>query len=809
MAAVRLSFFSLLLLLLAADLFAQEPGTEWNVPWTNVGDSLDLVEDEPVHLTGRIFNSADGQPVSGASVSFDSFQHFDYTDKNGSYFIECLPGTYKVKVRHVGMLPVYIKIRIVSDGRLDIKMTEGVVQLSEVVISSRAIDSNVKESLPGLTKFNVVEIKMLPTLMGEVDIMKSLQLMPGVTSVGEGSSGLNVRGGRTDQNLVMLNDVPLFSTSHALGFVSAFNQDVIEDFTLYKGNVPAQFGGRASSVLDIKARRGSFDEWKFNGGVSPITSRFTAEGPIDTTSTSLIVGGRISHANWMLKKVKDPDVNSSRVAFYDLFGGLTHRFSETNAIDLNFYGSADEFQFSDQFGYKWQNHVLTAKWQSRADKKISPTLSASYGSFTTAFYDPAGVDAAEISNSMKYLQVKESVNIIPNESHNMIVGVSALGYFASPETRGRYGSGSSIGVKKVDKNDGIELGVFANDDYQISDNISVSAGLRFSQYFHIGKDTVFSYQPGVEKTLQSITDSTIYGTGEIINSFQGLEPRISARINVTKSQSVKISYNRMRQYIHQISNTAAPTPIDLWQVSNQYLPPQIADNFSVGYFFNFRDNMFESSAEAFYKSMDNLVEYKDFPTLFLTTHLETEVLSGKGRAYGGELYIRKLKGKWTGWASYTYSQTEVQVASLILDESINDGEWFPSNYNKPHNINLVINRQLQRRGALSLLFSFTSGRPFTAVESSYLVDGTLVPIYSDRNKYHIPNYARVDFSITAGNVINKLEDSLIFSFYNLFGRQNAYSVFYQRPASHFFIPKPFKLAVLGALLPSITYNFKF
>jgi hypothetical protein len=334
-------------------------------------------------------------------------------------------------------------------------------------------------------------------------------------------------------------------------------------------------------------------------------------------------------------------------------------------------------------------------------------------------------------------------------------------------------------------------------------------GLRYSSYTHLGDDTVFVYEPGLPRTNLTRVDSVYYGKNKFIKSYAGLEPRISARYSLSANKSVKLSYNRMRQYIHLISNTTAPTPIDLWQVSTEYVPPQIADNYSLGYFHNMKDNRWETSAEFFYKDLHNLVEYKNFPTLFLNNHIETELVTGKGRAYGAELFIRRLQGKWTGWLSYTYSQTEVKVESQFEGESINDGEWFPSNFNKPHNFNLVMNRKLQRTGAFSFTFTYTSGRPFTAVESSYLANGTVVPIYSDRNEYNIPHYVRLDLSITAGNVVKGFDNSLVFSIYNLFGRDNAYSVFYRRPANNFFIPKPYKLSVLGAAFPSLTYNFKF
>ena len=782
---------------------------DWNVPWTVVGDSADLVPQTRVTMTGRIKVKGSQTPVSGASISVETFKYFDYSDQAGRYVLDLPPGKYRLVVRHVGMKSAYFRLIVLSPSVFDVEMEEGVTGLDEVVITSRAIDSNVKQSLSGLTTLNVQEIKSLPTMMGEVDILKSLQLMPGVTSVGEGSSGYNVRGGRIDQNLVLLNDVPMFSTSHALGFVSAFNQDIINDFSLYKGNVPANLGGRASSVLTIRTNRGSFDKWRYQGGVGPITSRFKADGPIKAGKTSLLLSGRVSYADWALKLAKDPNVSNSSLFFYDGFAGLSHRFTENSIMDVSFYSSRDDFQYSQQFAYSWDNYVVNTKWQALANRKGSPTLSASYGRFRSKLIDPYGIDASELTNTLHYLQLGESVNYTPNEKHSIVAGISGVGYFPEAETIRGYKGNAAISSQAAAKNRGVEMAVFANDDFEISKNFSLSLGLRYSYYIHVGADTVYTYAGGVPKTTAAIEDTLYYSNLESIKSFGGLEPRISARVSLSTNQSIKASYNRMRQYIHLISNTTAPTPIDLWQVSNEYLPPQIADNYSIGYFLNLKDNKWETSAEFFYKDMQNLVEYKDFPTLFLNHHLETELLSGQGRAYGGELFIRKLKGKWTGWISYTYSQSQVRVESRNGSEAINDGKWYESGYNKPHNFNLVLDRKLLGNGAFSLIVTYNSGRPLTAIESSYIVGGTVVPIYSDRNKYRIPNYFRVDLSFTIGNVLRKIDDSLVFSVYNLLGRDNAYSVFYQRPANNFLIPKPYKLSVLGSPLPSLTYNFKF
>jgi TonB dependent receptor/TonB-dependent Receptor Plug Domain len=785
--------------------FAQ---VEWNLlPWTVVGDST-LPKSDKVILTGSVTTPLK-EPVVAASLSMDLFKYFDYSDKSGRYLMEVPTGRYHLTVRHVGMLPIYVRIKLFSSGMLPIQMHEGVIDLEDIVVSTRARDANVTETISGVSKMSISEVRALPTLMGEVDILKNIQTLPGVTSVGEGSAAFNVRGGRSDQNLILLNGVPIFNASHALGFVSGFNQDAINGFTFYKGNVPANFGGRTASVLDVTLKQGNFEKWKYNGGIGLISSRFTADGPIKKDKTSLLISGRASHANWVLNRVKIPTVQNSEVFFYDANANLSHKVNDNSSLNLMLYSSHDFFRFSDQFGFSWQNYLGNAEWRSRANKKASPLLSLSFGRYGTTLIDPSGFNESQLQNALHYFKLKEAVNYQPNDKHSIVAGVEATANLPQPEKRGPYKTPNTVTRVEVKKNRGIEAAFFVQDDIELSDRFSISTGLRFSYFSHIGQDTVFSYEAGKAKTMGTMTDTLYYKNLASISSFNGLEPRVSFRLGITDKQSIKMGYNRMFQYIHLISNTTTPTPVDVWQISNAYSPPQVSDNFSLGYFHNLNDNMFETSFEGFYKSMTNLVEYKDFPKLFLNTHLETELLSGRGYSYGLELYVNKRKGWWTGWLSYTFTETQIQVKSPLIEESINRGRWYPPNYNKPHNFNFVINRRLNKGSSFSMVTAFSTGRPITAIETSYITDGVVVPVYSDRNKYEIPNYFRMDFSFTIGNIFKKLDDSLVFSFYNLFGRENPYSVFYQRPRENYFIPKPYKLSILGTTLPSITYNVQF
>jgi hypothetical protein len=774
-----------------------------------VGDSSKFSAKKLVTITGKITEQATGNALVSATISLDGFKYFDQTDQNGAYFIEMPPGRYQVSIRYVGMLPYSRKILVYSSGVLNFQLQEGVTNLEEIVITGRSPDENIKQSLSGVNKFNLLEIKALPTFAGEIDILKSIQTLPGVTSVGEGSSGFNVRGGRTDQNLILLNGVPLFNASHALGFLSAFNQDVVSNFTLYKGNIPANLGGRASSVLEVTTRSGDFEKWQFRGGVGLATGRLLAEGPIFKNKTSVLAAVRFSYTDWLLRQTSSPSVKNSSLNFSDVNLTLTHRFNQKSGFSLNYYLSNDQFRFAQQFGFEWTNQLIGLEWKSRTDRKFSPTTSAAFGKYKNTLINPRGPEASKLENELTYYQVKETLNFTPNERNSLVGGIEATLYESQPEKLSPLNELSIVQPKSVIKDRGFEFAAFANHDFKITDRFSLTYGLRLSSYTQLGADTVFKYAANKPRTATSITDTLLFSSNSSIINFNGLEPRISLRFSLKENQSIKASFNRLRQNIHLISNSAAPTPVDLWQVSTPFLPPQIADNFSLGYFLNLKDNKWETSIEGFYKEMENLVEYKNFPSLYLNRHIETELLTGKGRSYGGELYIRKLKGKWTGWLSYTYSRSLVKVEGAFDEEKVNNGNWYPSNFDRPNNLSIVLNRIYKDKSSLSFLLSYISGRPLTALEASYPANSTIVPLFSERNKYNIPDYLRLDVAVTIGSIFKKIDDSLTISIYNILGRENAYSVFYQTPSAGFSIPKPYKLSILGSAFLSVTYNFNF
>ncbi|MEO0339148.1 MAG: TonB-dependent receptor [Bacteroidota bacterium] len=559
--------------------------------------------------------------------------------------------------------------------------------------------------------------------------------------------------------------------------------------------------------------RKSYEEYSFKGGIGIVSSRFMAEGPIVKDKTSFLVGARASYSDWVLDLVQDPLIQESGATFSDINVILSHRFNLKHSLTFSYYGSTDDFQYAQDFGFNYSTQLAGVRWNGILGSNFSTSSTFNYGDYDSRSFIPEGVDAFNLDNGIEYYQFKQNFFWLP-QGHKINFGLEVNGNRMKPDVLTPRGEGSTILPDRAVRDKSRDFALYFNDEYTLSERISVSAGLRYSHYQQLGDDAIFIYDEEGLRRVNNITDTIQYGSGEVIQTYGGLEPRFSLRLGLDDSGdkgSIKMSYNRTRQYIHLISNSAAPTPVDIWQVSNPYIEPQIGDNFSIGYFKNFNSNVWESFVELYYKNIDNLVDFRDFPDLFLNEHLETELLSGQGRAYGLEFYLRRLAGRWTGWLSYTYSRSEIQIPAQGLESAINNGEWYPTNFDQPHTVNLVAKRQLGKRSALSFNFTYQTGRPITGLVSSYAQNNSPIPNFSERNAYRVPDYVRFDVSMTiAGRTWpgKKFNSNLTLSAYNLFGRRNAFSVFYQRPEGAL-IPRAFQLSVLGAVFPAVTYNFSF
>ncbi len=762
-------------------------------------------------LKGQITNPSTGDVMAGAEVFIEEIDVGTTSNENGNYALIIPIGEYTVQVRFIGHEPASQKIEIYDDGVLDFGLNAQSYSLREVVVEATIDDKNVRTASAGIAELKVKEIRALPTFLGEVDVVKSLLLLPGVSTIGEGAAGFNVRGGRIDQNLVQLNGASLFNTSHVLGFFSAFNPDIVDKFTLYKGSVPAQYGGRASSYLDVFAKSGDFERFKLKGGVGLISSRLTAEGPIVQDKTSFLVGARASYSDWLLGLVQQPEIRQSAASFYDANAIITHRINNNHQLTLSYYGSSDLFRYAQEFGYRYSTQLASLKWNGIFGSNFSTTGFLAIGDYKSNSFLPEGPESFDLDNGIRYYQYKQDFFYAPGK-HTIHFGLEANIHQMKPDVLTPRNLNSVVLPETVEKDRSRDVAFYFNDEFRISDKFSINLGLRYSFFQQTGPDRLFTYNQEQPRADFTIIDTTTFNRGQTVKSYGGFEPRLSMRYEVGENASVKMSYNRIRQYIHLVTNTTAPTPVDIWQVSNTYIPPQIADNFSIGYFKNFNRNVWETSLEFYYKDLENLIDFADFPTLLLNENIETDLVLGQGRAYGGELYIRRKAGRWTGWLSYTYSRSEIRIESENLDRPINNGDWYPTNYDSPHNFTFVTKRQLGKKSFFSLNFTYRTGRPISGLISNYEQNNSPIPHFSERNQYRIPDYYRLDISFlfSLNKKANpKVESNLSLSIYNLLSRRNAFSVFYRRPDERILIPVAYQLAVLGSAFPSITYNFSF
>lgn len=762
-------------------------------------------------LRGKITNPSTGENLLGATILSRELEIGTVTNDSGQYTLILPIGKHEVVFRSIGSEEKIKVIYLYTDGVVDIGLEDRSFSLEEIVVKAKPGNQNIVDVRSGVVTLNVDEVRELPTLLGELDVLKNLVSLPGVSTIGEGAGGINVRGGKVDQNLVLFGSAQLFNTSHALGLFSVFNPDVIENFTLYKGSVPAQFGGRTSSVLEVDIKSGNFDQFQLKVGLGAITSRALVEGPIWKEKTSYLLGGRVSYANWILQLVDQPEIKNSRANFYDLTGKIAHRFNPDNTLSLSYYNSYDFFRYSGQFGYQWRTEATTLEWSSILRANLSSRTSLILGNYTSLLFEPEGATAFDYQNGQEYAQLKQNFIWDAGEKHLFNFGVEGIRYKNRPDRIAPRGENSAVISEEITREVGREMALYINDDFEISPKLAFSAGLRFSMFQSLGPDQVFLYKAGEPIKELNITDTISYSKGDLIKSYSGLEPRFSLRYRLGEEASLKLSYNRMRQYLHLISNTTASTPVDVWQLSTEYIPPQISNNYSLGFFRNFKDNTIESSLEVFYRDIKNLVDYKDFAQLLLNDHIETDIVSAVGKAYGVEFLVKQNEGRLTGWFSYTFSRSLLRAVGEDAESTINGGDWYSSSFDKPHDVTVSVKYELAYNMFWGVNFTYSTGRPITAIVSSYEQNNVIVPHFSSRNAYRIPDYYRLDMSLTfkGKKLVNRrYRGDFTISVYNFLARRNAFSVYYQQTQEKF-IPSATKFSVLGTFIPAISYTFSY
>lgn len=751
-------------------------------PVLTAGDSTAASNSSLNQVKIQLVDRLEGITLDGVAVYLEQTERTINSNSNGEVDFVLPSGTFQLEARRIGYEPFICNMRVFSNGTVKIEMEQEAIELSEVVVSGEGPEQRLMNPQAGIVTLTPKQIKEMPVFMGEADVIKTIQTLPGVTTIGEGAPGFFVRGGNIDQNLILQDEVIFSNSSHALGFFSMFNPDLISRVQLYKGNIPAQYGGRLSSVLDVQLKGNNYSGTTINGGVGTVMSKLAVETPLVKEKVSLLAGGRVSYADWILPVIKIPEIQESEAFFYDFNFKVSSKISEGGSIDAGYFQSFDRVNFQGEAGFEWTIKNFSFHWNQSIGQNTQSNLTAAMSQTDNLNFDPSGLSITELRNGLDLFKVKENLTI-PVKNHRLVAGGEWIYYQPQDETL--KATGSENPETSVTKDFGQELGIYINDEWEVNEKIALSLGLRASLFF--------SEERG------SDADSN--------QQFNNLEPRVSIRYGFGKSSSFKASYNRINQYLHLLSNTTGVLPVDQWLVSNSSINPAKSDNFSIGYFTNFENNTWETSAELFYRRMTDIIDFIDFADLVLNPQVEEEIIQGEGKAYGMELFLKRHSEKLTGNLSYTWSRTFFRPppSSLEIDQG-----WFPAKFDRPHNINLVLDWTVSRRSRFGLVFNFTSGRPITAPVSSYSLGNVVVPHYSSRNEYRIPNYHRLDLSYTyKRNAVKrkKYQDSITFSLYNVYGRRNAFSVFFRKESNQ--PAKAYQLSVLGSIFPSVTYTFEF
>ena len=783
-----------------------------------IGDPLNEGRYATALLKGKILDGKNSEPLAGAVVFHSQTGVGTTTNGSGNYEFELPTGDHTLQISFMGYEVLNQKIKLIENGRADFELFEETHNLEEVTITGDG--TKASKSQMSMIKVNSRIMKELPVMMGEADIIKSVIMMPGVQSVGEMSSGFNVRGGNTDQNLVLMDGAPVFNTSHMFGFFSMINPDAVQDVTLFKGGIPASYGERISSIMDVKLKDGNNENVKFYGGIGLINSRFTLEGPFAKKKKStFLIGGRTTYSDWIMRQSKNAQFMNSVAHFYDINGTLNLVLGQNNTLKLMGYASNDVFNLNSNSLYTYGNIIGSANWKANISKKLISNLNLAYSKYDYKLEQKdvsVQEDDYRLLTGLQYGSMKYILSWLPNEKHRVNTGLQTIGYKILPGEIRPAGSPTNVVPEKVANEQSIELGAFIDDDIDLSASTALNVGLRYARFMSMGPTTVLNYDPNQTINSGSVIDSTVFGAGQTAKMYHGIEPRLSMKFNLASNGSIRLSYQRIHQFMNQVSNTSVISPADFWKSSDAHIQPLISDQFAVGIFKTPQKGLFETSAEFYYKNLQNLLEYKNGAVLVMNHHVEADIINAKGYSYGLELFLKKNAGRLNGWVSYTYSRTMRKTDNAFSDEVINGRKYYPSVYDKPHDLSTVMNYQISRRWRFSGNFVLSSGRPVTLPEQKYTFDGRQVVYYSDRNKYRMPPYHRMDVSITLDENLRKKrmwKGSWTFSVYNFYGRKNPYSIFYRKDASIQKVNKDqyaiYKLSVIGVPVPSITYNFKF
>ncbi len=761
-----------------------------------------------VTLAGNIMDDKTGEPITGASVYIEKLGIGVVTDQYGYYSISIPRGRYILNIQSIGMRDTRRQIIVYGQGKMNIELHGQVMTLKRVIVSAQKLN-NVRSTQMGVQKIDIKTIKQVPVAFGEADLLKVILTFPGVKSVGESSTGLNVRGGSTDQNLILFNDATIYNPSHFFGLFSAFNPEVVKDAQLYKSSIPARYGGRLSSVLEITTREGNKKDFTGSAGIGLLTSRLEVEGPLIKDKSSFIFGGRTTYANWLLNALP-AQYKNSRAAFSDLNLNISHEFNKKNSLYFTGYLSTDRFNLNSDTLYGYGNQNISLKWKHVFSNKVNMILSTGHDRYQYNIASSENpVDAYKLSFDVNQTYLKANFNYYLSTDHTIEFGLNSIYYKLHPGNYEPQGGKSLVAPDQVSPEQALESALYLSDRYNITSALSVEGGIRYSVYNYLGPQTINEYVPGLPRTTDNVIGTVNYSNGKFIKTYSGPEYRVSARYSFSDSFSIKAGFNTQRQYIHLLSNTTAMAPTDIWKLSDTYIKPQYGDQVSLGVYKNLKANTIEVSVEVYYRHIYDYLDYKSGATLVLNHHIETDVFNAKGKAYGVELLIKKLTGKLNGWISYAYSRTFSKQDDPLAGEVINNGMYYPTSYDIPHEATLVGNYRFTHRVSFSFNATYSTGRPITVPIANFYYSGSERTLYGDRNGYRIPDYFRTDVALNVdGNhkVKQKTHNSWTVGVYNLTGRKNPYSVYF---ISENGAVSGYKLSVFGSAIPYVNYNIRF
>lgn len=772
---------------------------------------------EKFTLNGYVKDATNGESLIGATVYIKSLNDGVTTNEYGFYSITLPKGSYEIAFSYVGFIAQTQAVELNVNKRLDVELSVESEQLEEVVVQGELEQASATNAEMSNNKLDIRTILKVPSFLGESDVLRSIQLLPGVSTVGEGASGFNVRGGNVGQNLVLLDEAPVYNTSHLFGFFSVFNPDAVKDVKLYKGAIPSRYGGRLASLLDVRMKEGNSKKFEATGGIGSVFSRLAIESPIVKDKASFIVAGRRSYIDVLARPFTDVFDDGAGLYFYDLTMKSNYNINKKNRVYLSGYFGRDKFLFDAKQGFSWGNKTASFRWNHLYSDKLFSNVTALFSKYDyTLHFGTDDLDRFNWDSSISNFIVKPEFTWYMNNQHEITFGGEAIYYQFEPAKASLVSNGEPSNFS-VPRRYNLETSLFLGDSYQLSQKLNLQYGLRFSHFQYLGPGEAYRFNDTIPGARKTVIEIKTYKDWETIASYNNLQPRLAFVWQLGVAKSIKGSYNRMTQYLHLISNTTASNPLDVWTPTTQNIKPELGDQYTLGYFSDIGPSKtWEASVEVYYRATQNQVDYINGADLLINKYIEADLLSGKGRAYGAEFYLQKKTGRLNGWISYTLAKTELQV------DGINRGRWYPTRYDQRHNLKIAAFYDLSKRWSVSSNFIFTSGTPTTFPTSRFVVQDILIPLnaYDSRNNIRIPAYHRLDISFRLeGKTLRrgkprKNHDYWMFSFYNVYGRKNPFSIYFSQrddrtPNGLVLDSQATQLSIVGTIIPSVSYNFKF